>query len=135
MERGMKRRALSSFEALVAGVVEGTPYSHRKVQNSIFLQARKFNVLLWSLTLVLMITAGSLFAQTAKISGQIRGIVTDTTGAVVSGADVKATNQGTGATRSTKSSGQGEFVISELPAGMYNVSVTKPNFKEFVTQN
>jgi hypothetical protein len=73
-----------------------------------------------------------LFAQ--KTTGTISGSVTDQAGAVISGADVTATNPSTGETRSAKSGGSGEFSITDLPAGSYDISVKQANFKEYVSR-
>src|SRR5256885_690970 len=73
-----------------------------------------------------------MFAQ--KTTGTISGSVTDQAGAVISGADVTATNPSTGETRSAKSGASGEFSITDLPAGTYDVSVKQANFKEYVSK-
>jgi len=73
-----------------------------------------------------------LFAQ--KTTGTISGSVTDQAGAVISGADVTATNPSTGETRSAKSGAGGEFSITDLPAGTYDISVKQANFKEYVSK-
>ena len=52
-------------------------------------------------------------------SGSINGIVTDQTGAVVSGATVTATNTATNATTTQTTSGSGTYVLSPLIPGDY----------------
>jgi hypothetical protein len=74
-----------------------------------------------------------LFAQ--KYTGTITGTVTDPQGAVVSGAQVTVTNQGTGDTRTVTTNAGGVYVAPELAVGAYTVSVKSPNFKEFVAKN
>src|SRR5579864_3277854 len=74
-----------------------------------------------------------LFAQ--KYTGTITGTVTDPQGAVVSGAQITVTNQGTADTRTVTSNASGVYVVPELPVGAYTVSVKSPNFKEFVAKN
>jgi hypothetical protein len=66
------------------------------------------------------------FAQTYR--GGINGTVTDSTGAVVPGATVTATDAGTGIAHTTTSSSGGEFLFQDLPLGSYTVSVTVPGF-------
>ncbi len=66
------------------------------------------------------------FAQTYR--GGINGTVTDSTGAVVPGAAVTATDADTGIAHNTTSSSGGEFLFQDLPLGKYTVSVTVPGF-------
>jgi hypothetical protein len=60
----------------------------------------------------------------AQETGQIAGIVTDSTGAVVPGASVSARNSGTNAVRTTTTNGTGSYLFTGLPATVYEVSVT-----------
>jgi Carboxypeptidase regulatory-like domain/TonB-dependent Receptor Plug Domain len=87
-------------------------------------------VLLLSFSLSLSV---SLFAQ--KITGTITGVVTDPQGAVVSGAQVTATNQGTGLSRVATTNSSGVYVVPDLPPGSYEVRVKAPSFKEFIAKN
>jgi hypothetical protein len=59
--------------------------------------------------------AAAAGAQTFR--GGISGVVTDPTGAVVLGADVKAANEATGLSYSTTSSTAGGFAFVDLPLG------------------
>jgi hypothetical protein len=74
-----------------------------------------------------------LFAQ--KYTGTITGTVTDPQGAVVSGAQVTITNQGTGEARNVTTNASGAFVVPELPVGTYTINVKSPNFKEFIAKD
>jgi hypothetical protein len=62
------------------------------------------------------------------ISGDLVGTILDKTGAVVPGASVEALNVATGAKYVTKASDLGEYRISNLPVGTYNVSASSPSF-------
>src|SRR4029078_2646753 len=66
-----------------------------------------------------------LLAQT----GSIAGVVTDSSGAVVSVAQVTATNVGTSAARSIQSPDSGAYSIANLPVGSYTFSFEKAGFK------
>jgi len=68
-------------------------------------------------------------ASAQKITGDISGTVTDTSGAVVRDAKITAVNMGTGETRSAMSSDAGFYRILELPPGNYKVTVTAQGFK------
>jgi len=63
--------------------------------------------------------------------GSISGTVTDTTGAVVSGANVTATQVGTGQVLTTISTGGGEFVFPSLAPSTYNVSASHSGFEAY----
>jgi hypothetical protein len=68
-------------------------------------------------------------ALAQKITGDISGTVQDSTGAVVKGANVTASNTGTGETRSATTSDAGFYRIVELPPGTYKVTATAQGFK------
>lgn len=76
----------------------------------------------------LFAACGLLYAQTGG-TGAISGTVTDPTGAVVVGAQVKVTDVATGETRTAQSNDHGLFVVSLLQPGQYKVVVTKQGFK------
>jgi hypothetical protein len=61
-------------------------------------------------------------------TGSLVGNVTDTTGAVIVGATVTATNQATGISRSTITSSTGDFDIVILQPGSYEVTVALAHF-------
>src|SRR5207253_6491403 len=69
------------------------------------------------------------YAQTFR--GAINGSVTDPSGAVVAGANVKATNTNTGIALSTVSTSGGAFTFQDLPLGTYKVSVVAPGFSAY----
>jgi outer membrane receptor protein involved in Fe transport len=80
---------------------------------------------------VLLTTA--LVAQTFR--GTILGTVTDASGAVVSGATVKVHNANTGLERTTQTSADGSYAVSELQIGTYTVTVSQGGFQTSVTDN
>jgi hypothetical protein len=64
--------------------------------------------------------------------GTISGVVTDTSGAVLSGASVTATSLSTGAARVTTANDQGFFTIPSLKPGEYMLTVATKGFADFV---
>jgi hypothetical protein len=78
-----------------------------------------------------VLSATALVAQTFR--GTILGTVTDASGAVVSGASVKVHNANTGLDRTTQTSGDGSYAVSELPIGIYTVTVSQSGFQTSVT--
>jgi outer membrane receptor protein involved in Fe transport len=83
--------------------------------------------------LALLLAASAVSAQTFR--GSILGTVTDATGAVISGATVKVRNSGTGLERSTQTTTDGNYTLTELPIGTYTVTITQPGFETSVTSN
>ncbi len=61
--------------------------------------------------------------------------MTDTSGAVLPGATVKVKNAGTGLERTTQTTAEGNYTISELPIGAYSVTVSQAGFQTSVTSN
>jgi hypothetical protein len=81
----------------------------------------------------MLLLAGTAFAQVLK--GSISGTATDPQGAVLAGAEVKATNLATGATLTTKSDSSGLFRFNLIPAGEYKVQVSAQGFNTSVQNN
>jgi hypothetical protein len=74
-----------------------------------------------------IISAPAILAQTFR--GSIQGTITDSSGAVVPGAQVKVFSPSTGLTRTLTANDQGEYVAAELPLGTYSVTVEKKGFR------
>jgi hypothetical protein len=64
----------------------------------------------------------------AGVTGSISGTVTDTTGAVISGVTVVATNTETGVKSTAETNAQGFYSFPNLPIGHYNVQVEAKGF-------
>jgi hypothetical protein len=62
-------------------------------------------------------------------TGSISGTVTDSTGAVVGGARVTLTNEGTAASLFMTTSSDGGYKFNPVRIGSYKIDVTAPNFK------
>ena len=73
------------------------------------------------------------FGQVLK--GSISGTVVDQQGAVVTGAQVKATGTDTGSVLTTTSDNSGSFRFNLIPAGNYKIEVSAQNFKTSVQSN
>jgi Carboxypeptidase regulatory-like domain len=75
--------------------------------------------------LVVMTVVGlPIFLRAQAISGDLLGVVTDSSGAVVSNAQVVATNLGTGVKSTTKTNATGEYRFINLPVGHYSLEAT-----------
>jgi hypothetical protein len=86
---------------------------------------RLCNIRVW---LTLFLTA---VAATAQTESRLTGTVTDTSGSVVVGAEVTATNAATGVVYKAVSTDSGTFVFHALPPGPYRVSCQLSGFKRF----
>src|SRR5437762_5654974 len=84
-------------------------------------------------TLIICLLALCAFAQSDR--GTITGTVVDPAGAVVAAAPVEARNSETGAVYQGATTGTGNYTLSQLPAGNYEMSVVVPGFKRYVRQN
>src|ERR1022692_479752 len=82
-------------------------------------------------TIVISLTmlACSANGQGVGASGDIKGTVTDPSGAVVSKATVTATNAGNGLKRTATSDNDGQFLISGLSPAKYDVSAEITGFQ------
>jgi hypothetical protein len=72
--------------------------------------------------LVVMAVVGlPILLRAQTTSGDLLGVVTDSSGAVVSNAQVVATNLGTGVKSTTKTNATGEYRFINLPVGHYSL--------------
>jgi hypothetical protein len=77
-----------------------------------------------------LLIISSLVPLRAQItSGTLNVVIVDTSGAFISGASIKITNNATGVARSGTTNERGESLIPFLPVGQYAVTVEYPGFK------
>ena len=75
-------------------------------------------------------------ASAQEITGQIRGTVTDASGAVVSNATVVVTNTDRNqVVRKLQTDGGGQYVASLLPVGTYSLTVDAIGFKKYLRKD
>src|SRR5262249_11221991 len=86
--------------------------------------SRAFGVLL-----ILALACAGAFAQG---TAQINGTVKDSTGAVLPGVEITATQTDTNTMRMALSDETGSFVLTNLPIGPYKVEAMLPGFRSFV---
>ena len=79
------------------------------------------------------IGARSLPAQVA--TADVIGTVTDSTGGVVPGAKVAVTNINTGLVYHSVTNHDGDYIVTELPAGHYTIQTSKEGFKTSSTND
>src|SRR5215213_10899573 len=79
------------------------------------------------LLLILVVPCGTANAQVTTAT--LIGVVHDTSNAIIPGATVVATHEGTGVAREAITDANGEFVLSALPSGPYTVRIELTGFK------
>src|SRR5882757_11405902 len=67
------------------------------------------------------------------ISGRLQGTVQDGTGAVISGANIRVTNQDTGVVNKYTSDNRGAYIANLLPPGNYKVEISASGFRTTVS--
>jgi hypothetical protein len=81
--------------------------------------------LFYGLIVVLLSASGVMAQATAQITGTVK----DTSGAVLPGVDITATQTDTNVTRSAVSDASGNYVLSNLPTGPYRLQAMLSGFR------
>jgi hypothetical protein len=97
------------------------------------MKPRKFAVAFAIVAMSVFVCPQSLLAQ--GLFGSISGVVTDASGAVVTGATVKLTNVDTNVTTTWKTNGAGLYNATTLNPGTYKVQAEAKGFKTAVVHN
>lgn len=86
---------------------------------------------------VLLVCILSLFSHTlgAQVAYGVNGTVTDSTGAVIPGAQIVVRADATGVVTNAVSSPSGAFTVVLSSTGSYSVTVSAPGFKQFVSKS
>ena len=87
---------------------------------------RSFFSVTAAVLLLIQLQSPALYAQSAN--AQLTGLVTDTSGATLAGAQVKAVNLATNVPYTSATNGSGNYVLPELLPGIYSLEVTAPGF-------
>src|SRR5215469_10539917 len=96
------------------------------------------NVSARRVTIIALAFSAALSPQRAVaqvLFGSLVGNVTDASGAGIPGATVKITEEQTNDTRMAVTNDSGGYTISTVPAGHYQVEITKQGFRAFLTSN
>src|SRR5215468_2186383 len=88
-----------------------------------------------SLSLAFALLCCLAAGASAQTSGEITGLVTDSSGAAVSGANVTVTNKATGATRKVTTNNEGLYAFPSLLPGVYELKVEQGGFKTALLDN
>src|SRR5689334_21407988 len=79
------------------------------------------------------IAVSILASQTG--TSRIRGVTTDSSGAIVPEAEVSVLHDATGLKRSALTNASGQYSFEAMPLGTYTVTVTKQGFKKVSSRN
>lgn len=83
------------------------------------------------LALILTLGLAAEVGQSQTTTATIYGTVMDSTGAIVPGAKVTVTNEGTASSTGTISGTEGEFTFTFLPVAAYTITVEAAGFKTY----
>jgi hypothetical protein len=80
-------------------------------------------------TICLLLLLQPMLRGQASYQAQVRGVVSDATGAVVPNATVTITEVGTNVSQTAKTDGSGDYILRALRPSTYFVKVTAPGFQ------
>src|SRR5437773_2865595 len=81
--------------------------------------------------IIFLVSTVSAAAQ--GTTSRVLGVVTDQTGAIVPGATVTLTNEATGVSFNTTTTGAGTYAFEAIQVGTYSLTVELQGFKKFVS--
>jgi hypothetical protein len=94
---------------------------------------RKISIALSAALFCIALFAGSTLAQ--QITATLSGTITDPSGAVVPGATVTATSVETGLVKTATTNNEGNYTITFLQPGTYNITVNQTGFSPVTREN
>ena len=94
---------------------------------------RGFLLLRWACVVACLTLLFALPSLGQKITGDIEGNVTDSSGAVVPGATITVQNPAIGLTRTATTSNSGNYRVTDLPIGSYKVNASAAGFKTVIS--
>ncbi|WP_353072013.1 TonB-dependent receptor [Tunturiibacter gelidoferens] len=85
-----------------------------------------------TLRLLLLIFCATTFVIAQSTDATISGLVIDSSGKVIVGAEIEVLNETTGVRYDNETNGAGVYTLSILPPGQYRVQVSKVGFKTLI---
>src|SRR5690349_3905271 len=80
----------------------------------------------------LFVAGAPVFLRAQSTLGTVRGLVTDATGAVVTGVKIVVRNTETNIARQTVTGNTGNYEVTQLIPGRYEVTAERPGFNKVV---
>jgi hypothetical protein len=108
----------------IAKRIRGTR-SHQTFPQS----TRQSRMLFLPMLLLVLVFQCPLSSKAQVTTADVLGTVTDSTGAVVPGAEIKVISAATGDVRTAKSDERGEYVVTALQSGHYRIEIQAASFK------
>jgi len=93
---------------------------------------RRCTIAIGVTAVILILLNPTIVQAQAVANAEIRGVITDASGAVAPNAQVRATQVETGRVRTTVSGTDGSYVLPNLPVGPYKLEVSAPAFSTYV---
>ena len=87
----------------------------------------------FALVVLAFVLAFDYSASAQGTTSRVTGTVTDSSGAIISGATVTLTNEGTGASLTSQTSSSGVYAFDLVQPGIYTVTVEQTGFKKLVS--
>jgi hypothetical protein len=122
----------------MAGIDHRVKHASSKISNfsSALFAVRRFAVFMRSAILPAGIFALAAVPALCQMNtGEIDGIVRDPSGAVIVGASITAVENGTQLKYTTQTNTSGEFLLAQLPVGVYGLTITVEGFKQLAQPN
>ncbi len=88
-----------------------------------------------SLSIMAMLSLACALSFAQSDNTQLSGFVRDSAGAIISNAKVFVKSETRGFERTTTTNGEGYFVLTQLPPGLYTVRVEASGFKQYQENN
>ena len=85
-----------------------------------------------SFALCLLLCSGAVASAQSTATGEIRGTISDSTGAVIPKASVSVLNVDTGAQKVFTTNNDGLYDTVSTPNGRYKVTIAAPGFEKLV---
>jgi hypothetical protein len=107
------------------------PIVNLEAPNAMILNGKQTPARVCALLIATVLTLAAAWCplvQAQSSNAQLSGLVTDTTGAVISGAQIQAINVATNVPYSAISNGAGIYVLTELLPGTYSITVSVAGF-------
>ncbi|HEY6988159.1 MAG TPA: carboxypeptidase-like regulatory domain-containing protein [Bryobacteraceae bacterium] len=91
--------------------------------------SNRIRILLCGLAIMALVSTSVMWAQ--AIFATLTGVVTDPSGAVVSGAKISLKDAASGSERNTVTDSQGFYTFASVPVATYNLTIEAPGFQTY----
>ena len=115
------------MKSILSSKSPSSGHKTKKQLRKVTFAKRLFGFAVCTLALTIGNISTPLFAQST--TADVIGTVTDSSGGVVPGAEVKVTGIDNGLVRSATTNDLGAYSVTELPGGSYSVAVSKTGYK------